>query len=83
MKNFNLNQYGMVPVIYIIAVIVVLGAFAALFFQLSNKGANKKPSPPPNTASLKIPAQDKDCADRDYTGCDGVEVVKWTDDGKR
>lgn len=77
-----LNQKGMVPVIYIIAAVVILGAFAALFFQLLNKG-DKKPSPPPNTASLKIPAADKDCNDRDYTGCDGVEVFTWTDDGKR
>lgn len=77
----KLNQKGLVPIIYIIATVVVLALFAAIFFQISKK-PTQKPSASPTT-TLTIPAQGKDCIDRDYTGCDGVEVVKWTDDGKR
>lgn len=77
------NQTGMVPIIYIVAAVVIVGIFAVIFFQFSNK---PKVSPPPDaseTTGFVLPDADKDCADRDYTGCDGVEVVKWTDDGKR
>lgn len=78
-----MNQKGMLPVIFIIASVVIVALFAVILFQFSNKSSSGKPAPSPNIASLQIPAADKDCADRDYTGCDGVEVVKWTDDGKR
>lgn len=78
-----MNQKGMIPIIFIVAAVIIVALFVAIFFQFSNKSSSVKPIPSPNSASLQIPAADKDCADRDYTGCDGVEVVKWTDDGKR
>lgn len=83
MPNIKTNQEGLIPIIFIAASVVIVALFAVIFFQFSNKSDNTKPAPSPNAASLQIPAADKDCADRDYTGCDGVEVVKWTDDGKR
>lgn len=78
-----LNQKGMVPIIYVIASVVLLSVFVAIFFQFSKKSDPKQPSTSPKAASLTIPASDQDCTDRDYTGCDGVEVFTWTDDGER
>ena len=77
------GQKGMIPIIYILAAVVLVAIFGIIIFQFSFKQNKPAPQPPSNSASLQIPAQNQNCADRDYTGCDGVDVVRWTDDGKR
>lgn len=83
-KNFNgqmpwskdYSQSGMVPPIILVAgVIVAAAVLVTIWVFMKPKTQTPPPSPSPRAFG--------NCADADYTGCDGVEVFSWEDDGKR